>query len=484
MDPLTTIKLLKSRRTKIVATLGPSSFDEETISRMVRAGVNVFRLNMSHGTQEDHRRSFERVRAAAEGEGVPVAVLIDLAGPKIRTGAFRDGSIQVTKGEKVTVTTRQVEGGPGLLSCQYEGLTGDVRPGHRILLDDGNVELRIESVEGTEIDCLVVRGGRLRDRTGMLLPGVQVSIPALTDKDRRDAAFALDLGVDLLALSFVRSATDIEDLRAIVEEAGRTTTILAKIETAQALEEIDPIIEASNGIMVARGDLGVEVDLERVPIIQGQLVDKARALGKPVIVATQMLDSMAEHTRPTRAEVADISNAVLSGTDALLLSRETAIGKHPVLTVEMMDRIARHSEGYLWAKGAFGSISDRSPRTPPLPLGEGVARATAQLSRDLLARCILVPTRTGASGAVVSSARPASPVIAVAHDEGLCRRLALHWGVIPIQGREEDLEEPEALGRRLVLDLGLARKGDSILMVRGFHPDTALSAPSVTVLTV
>lgn len=479
----TAVRLLKRRRTKIVATLGPSSCEPAVLSQLIQAGANVFRLNMSHGDPDGHRRTYERVRAAAEKAGEPIAVLADLCGPKIRAGRFREGRIELLAGGRVTITVRDVPGEPGLIPSQYPALAGDVRPGDRILLDDGKLELRVESVAKTEIACAVVHGGTLKDHKGMNLPGVSVSAPSLTEKDRQDARFALDLGVDFLALSFVRRAADVRELRSLISESGRSAAIVAKIEKPEALADIEAILDAADGIMVARGDLGVELAPEVVPIAQDQLVERARSKNKPVIVATQMLESMIESARPTRAEVSDISHAVGSGADAVMLSAETASGAHPVPAVAMMDAVARQTESHLWGHGAFGSIREVDG-PPPLPVEDALARSTAQLSRDLRVRAIVVVSMTGRTASVVSAARPAAPVLALSSDPRTCRRMNLLWGVVPVAVENHALDDPHALARRLARAHGLANPGQFILLVRGFHAEPDRNAPTVTVLSV
>jgi pyruvate kinase len=496
----TAVHRLKRRRTKIVATLGPASAAPETLEALIEAGVDVFRLNFSHGSHTDHATTYARVRAAAQRFGTPVAVLADLCGPKIRTGLFKGGRVELVIGEHVTVTVRDVEGEPGLIPSQYGALAHDVEPGSRILLDDGNLELVVEAVAGTEIRCLVVVGGPLKDKKGINLPGVAVSAPSLTEKDRADAEFALGLGVDFLALSFVRRAEDVEGLREIVRAAGSSAAIIAKIEKPEALADIDRIMEVSDGVMVARGDLGVELPPEIVPIVQSQLVDLGRLRGKPVIVATQMLESMTEHARPTRAEVTDVSSAVRSGADAVMLSAETASGAYPVRAVQVMDRVARETEGYLWGRGAFGTMSSLpaptldhvgdGPITTPVKAGQvevrdAVARATGQLSRDLWVRAIAVFTRSGWSAAMVSSSRPQAPILAVSDDPASCRRMNLLWGVVPVcHPMDESGERLHAVARQLAIDSGLAAKGEHILRVWGFNADQPKNVPTVSVLEV
>jgi pyruvate kinase len=480
-DPLDT-KILKRRRTKIVATVGPASSDPAVLEQLLHAGVDIFRLNMSHGEHADHRQSFERIRAAAGVVGKPVAILADLCGPKIRVGRFLGGSITLSPSERVVVTTRDVLGGPGLIPSQYHALAHDVRLGDRILLDDGLLELRVEGVAGTEITCAVVTGGVLKDRKGMNLPGVAVSTAALTEKDRADAHFMLELGADLLALSFVRRAEDVQDLKALIAAAGRNTPVIAKIEKPEALTNLDAILSATDGLMVARGDLGVELPPEAVPIAQRDLVARGRRKSKPVIVATQMLESMISNPRPTRAEVSDVSSAVFHGADAVMLSAETASGAYPVKAVEMMDRVARQVEGWQWLQNGFHSLTmNEVEREPPLPLRLAVARSTAQLSRDLKVRAVVVLTRRGTSAAVVSATRPAAPVVALTLDEAVHRRLNLLWGVVPQLISQEDLEKgPQNAARREVQELGLASPGQTILFLAGFGK----REPTITVLTV
>jgi pyruvate kinase len=480
----TEIALLKYRRTKLVATLGPSSSDEPVIERLVDAGVDVFRLNMSHGDHAGHRTAYDRVRRAAEKRKKPTAVLVDLCGPKIRVGRFPEGRIQLERGKTVTVTTRDVVGSDALIPSQYDALASEVKPSDRILLDDGTLELEVIEAQGTEISCRVKSGGELKNHKGMNLPGVDLSAPALTEKDAADARFALELGCDFLALSFVRRAADVEDLRRIVDASGQRTAIVAKIERPEALRDIENILDASDGIMVARGDLGVELPPQSVPLVQSQLIDLARTRAKLVIVATQMLESMVHQPRPTRAEVTDVAFAVESGADAVMLSAESAAGKYPVAAVEMMDTIARQSEAYLWQEGAFQALSAGRTPAPPLAVEEAMARTTAQLSRDLLVRTILVISRSGRTAAVMSSSRPAAPIVTASPDPATCRRAALLWGVLPVVVEARALDDPRKLARRLARDLGIGAEGQKVLVVRGFGTDPAGDTPSVTVVTI
>jgi len=480
----TDIHLLKHRRTKIVATVGPSSSESEILEHLCHAGVNVFRMNMSHGTHAGHRETYGRIRAAAEKAGTVIGVLADLCGPKIRVGRFPEGRIVLEDGARVIVTTRDVPGAAGLIPSQYEALAADVVEGSRILLDDGKLELRVEAIDGTEIACRVMTGGVLKNHKGMNLPGVKVSAPSLTDKDREDAQFALELGVDFLALSFVREPSDVEELRGLISDRGGSAAIISKIEKPEALEQIVQIIEASDGVMVARGDLGVELPPQAVPLVQDQLIDLAREHRKPVIVATQMLESMIDNPRPTRAEVSDVANAVRAGADAVMLSAETAAGRFPIKAVEMMDTVARQTEAYQWRQGAFGSFKRFDDHPRPIPVDDALAESTAMLSRDLRVRSIVVISSRVHSATVMSSSRPAAPIVAIFPDSRAGRAASLLWGVVPVTADRQEEDSARALARRTAVELGLASSGQTILLVRGFHGDPKINAPSVTVVTV
>jgi pyruvate kinase len=473
--------LLRYRRTKIVATIGPASRDPAILEQLIAAGVNVFRLNLSHGSHEEHRTNYGHIRAAAAAAGQHIAVLADLCGPKIRVGRFPEGQILLAAGEPLTVTTRDLPGAPGLIPSQYRDLARDVRPGDSILLDDGLLELRVESTDGTDVRCVVMAGGILKDRKGMNLPNVAVSSPALTEKDRADALFAIGLGVDYLALSFVRRPDDVTDLKDLIAKAGAATPIIAKIEKPEAMDCMDEIIAEADGIMVARGDLGVEMPPETVPIVQRELVERCRLAFKPVIVATQMLESMIASPRPTRAEVSDVSTAVFEGADAVMLSAETAAGAYPVRAVKMMDRVARHTEQFQWLDRGFRSLTEHDKDLPvPLPVRIAVARSVAQLSRDLVVRSIVVRSQRGVSATVVSATRPAAPILGLTMDPAVARRMTLFWGVVPRLIEADEFGRPQETARRHVVDLGLAEAGQNILLLSGFGKDE----PKVTVLTV
>lgn len=484
MSIVTEHDLLKYRRTKIVATIGPASADPPTITRLIEAGVDVFRVNMSHGEQSAHAETIAAIRECAERLNKHTAILADLCGPKIRTGRFINGAVNIVTDARVIVTARDVVGDATIIPSQYSALSSDVVPGDRILLNDGAVELKVEKVSGTDVECLVVTGGPVGDHKGINLPGVSVSAPSLTDKDLDDAQFALSQHVDFLALSFVRSAADILALRKLVDQADWTPMIIAKIEKPEALDNSTEIIAASDGIMVARGDLGVELNPEQVPVAQHQLINRAVAANKPVIVATQMLESMISSARPTRAEVTDVSHAVSSGTDAVMLSGETAVGQFPVRAVEMMDRVARQTESYHWHTGDALKPAKVSVPHKIVPFGEAIADAAAMLITDTRARAVMVISNRGMTAATISAARPEAPVIAISPDPHICRRMSLMWGVVPHLDQNVGKENPTAVARRVAKELNLAASGDYIVLVRGFHSDPELNTPTLTLLVV
>ncbi len=484
MSITTEINLLKNRRTKIIATLGPASSEPDQIRKLIKAGVNIFRQNMSHGDHNYHKETYARVRQIAEELDKPAGILGDLCGPKIRTGKFKKDSIELKNNESVIVTTRDVEGKPGLIPSQYASLADDVELGDRILLADGTLEVEVDKIEGTEITCTVIYGGKLGNHKGINLPGVKVSAPSLTEKDIADAKLAIELGVDFLALSFVRTAEDIHDLRELMDSNGSDARIIAKIEKPEALDNASAILDAADGIMVARGDLGVELNPEQVPVAQHQLIDLARQKFKPVIVATQMLESMIEMARPTRAEVTDVAYAVNLGTDAIMLSGETAVGAFPVDAVSMMDRISRQTESYLWSHNAYGAKITENPSQTALPIWDAVANSMAQLAQDLRVHAVVVISNSGMSAATMSSARPAAPVVAITNRQDVCRKMAILWGVISVYSENAGKVNPNELAREAIRDKGLAKAGEKVLLVRGFHADDMLNTPSVTVLTI
>lgn len=439
--------LLALRRTKIVATVGPASSEEATLLALIERGVDVFRMNFSHGTHEGHRATFAAIKAAIARSGRSVAVLGDLCGPKIRVGRFVKGSILLEEGSKVVITVRKVMGDNGLIACEYAHLASDVKAGDRLLLADGTRELRVDGIQETEIMCTVVRGGELSDRKGMNLPGVNVSEASFTAKDKDDAAFACELGVDYLALSFVRQARDVVELKEFLTQRGADIPVVAKIEKAEALDCIEEILHVSDAIMVARGDLGVEMPAQDVPLVQRELTRMAIESNKPVIIATQMLESMITSGFPTRAEVTDVAWAAMNGADAVMLSGETSVGKYPVETVAMMDKIVRVIEANQSKHDGFLSLVRHaelacSKGEQEMCLLEGLSRSATLIARELQARALAVCANTGTTCRMIAQERPSAPVIGMATRASICARMSLYWGVIPVLIEEEVVKAP------------------------------------------
>jgi pyruvate kinase len=476
------VELLKTRRTKIVATIGPQSGQPAMIRELIEAGVDVFRVNMSHGSHDQHAAAIDAIRTYSAAAGRPVGVLADLCGPKIRTGRFTTDRVIVQTGSRVVVTTRDVLGTPTLIPSQYRAIADDVRPGNRILLNDGAVELRVEDVRGTEINCTVVAGGPVGHHKGINLPEVDVSAPSLTERDIVDARFAMAQRVDFIALSFVRNAGDVETLRALVGAHPAQPALIAKIEKPEALANSQEIIRAADGIMVARGDLGVELQPEQVPLAQTQLIHRARLQDKPVIVATQMLESMIVHPRPTRAEVTDVSHAVAAGADAVMLSGETAVGEHPVAAVRMMARIAHQTEAYhLYHRLPFGQPRIATEHDS-VAFGDAIANSVAQLVAETRARAVVVISMRGMTAATISAARPPAPIIAITRHPETARRMNLLWGVLPHIDEAVGHENPNIVARRSAQAMGLGGTGDFVVVVRGFHADPELNTPTITLM--
>jgi len=457
------------RRAKIVATVGPASFDPEMLERLVQAGVDVFRLNFSHGSHEDHARTLERVRAVSRHLGKPVAILQDLQGPKIRTGPLKAGKagVQLAVGGELTITTEgELAGDERLVSTTYPHLAEDVRPGDRLLVDDGLLELRVVATDGVRVRAQVVEGGRLGQNKGINLPGVALRAEALTEKDRLDLAFGVANGVDYVALSFVRTPGDVRTCRAEMERLGRVVPIVAKIEKPEAVESLDGILEAADGLMVARGDLGVELPPERVPVIQKDICRKALPRGKPVIIATQMLNSMIDHPRPTRAEATDVASAVWDGADAVMLSGETAAGRFPLQAVQMMDRMVRAAEaGVAQWEAKVGSLArDGGAARPP----EVIAAAACEAARVAGAVAIACFTKTGETARLLARLRPGVPVVAFSPEESINRRLALHWGVVSrVMEPVQDTDRMALLVSRRLLSEAPVVPGDRVVLVFG-----------------
>lgn len=452
------------RRAKIVCTLGPASSTPEMIDKLVTAGMDCARLNFSHGSHDTHAEAARMVREAGQKAGRPLALLADLCGPKMRVGRFVAGKVQLEEGQRFTLTTRDVPGTKDIVSQIYEPLPRDVSPGTHILLDDGLLRLRVIETTDTDVITEVEIGGELSDRKGLNVPGAALSTPALTDKDRTDLIFAVEtLKVDYLALSFVRRAEDVEDAKAI----ARGTPIIAKIEKPEAMNNLESILDAADGAMVARGDLGVEVGAEFVPLMQKRIIREVNKRGKLVITATQMLDSMIRNPRPTRAEAADVANAVLDGTDAVMLSGESASGRYPVESVQMMDAIVREVEKESLADDRGGL--ELPPITERWTFTEAAARAAARLTYILPLKAIVVFTRDGRTARVLSENRPKSPVIAITSRVEVATRLALAWGIVPrVEIPPEDLEETLRIATSLAVREKVCKQGDEFALITGW----------------
>jgi pyruvate kinase len=457
------------RRTKILATIGPASGSPERLAELVAAGMDGARLNFSHGAHDQHRERAELARAAAANAGRPLALVADLQGPKVRLGDLPVPRT-LTRGEQIVIAPEgtAVDGELPVSPA----VIGDVlAPGNDVLIDDGLVHLKVEEVDGGKARCAVLVGGPVSSHKGVNLPGVPLPIPSLTPKDVADLELALSIGVDYVALSFVRSAADVRDLRALIEQAGSRAEVIAKIEKAEAVEALDDILAETDAIMVARGDLGVEIGPASVPLLQKRIILRALDAGKPVITATQMLESMIEHAEPTRAEASDVANAVLDGSSALMLSGETAVGAYPVESVAYMDRIARAVEPSLGYRHELPE-ADEAPG-----IGRAMSNAACDLAETLRASAILVPTATGRTASAVARLRPRRPIIALTHNQFAVQQMALEWGVIPLLVSEaRDVEDLWGLSIGAAREAGLVSSGDRIVLTAG----TSVNIPGST----
>lgn len=451
------------RKTKIVCTLGPASESNEIIEELIRYGMDVARLNFSHGSLQGHESKIESLRKISHRLGRNVAILQDLAGPKIRIGSFKKGCAVLKSQSLFTLTSRDVGGDEHQVSVNYRNLPLEVKRGDTILIGDGALELEITDTTPTDIRCRVMAGGRISSRKGINFPSGTLKIPSLTENDRQHLIFGMEKGIDFVALSYVRRAEDVKSVREIMKSKGAEIPIIAKIETRQALDNIEALLETVDGIMVARGDLGVETPLERVPLVQKMLIAKANALGKPVITATQMLGSMVDNPRPTRAEVSDIANAIFDGTDALMLSEETAVGNYPVESVRTMANIAAASEEGFPYEVFEKKGHDRRGFTP-----DAISYGACFLAREVDAKAIVTPTESGTTARLVSRYRPAHPVIALSPNEGIVKQLNLSWGVIPIKvDRFEDTDDMIERAKRITVEMGFAKRGEKIVLTAG-----------------
>jgi pyruvate kinase len=452
------------RRAKIVCTLGPAVESPEKVRELIAAGMNMARLNLSHGGYEEHQNRLDQVRAAAAEAGVPIAILVDLQGPKIRLARFKDGPHDLSRGDVFTITTDDIEGTKDRVGTTYKGLPGDCKEGDRILIDDGKVTVEVTAVKGNDVITKVIEPGAVSNNKGINLPGVAVSVPALSEKDMDDLRWGLKAGADFIALSFVRSADDIKDVHRIMDEEGIRVPVIAKIEKPQAVDNLVGIVDAFDGIMVARGDLGVELPIEDVPLVQKRCVELARDAAKPVIVATQMLDSMITNSRPTRAEATDCANAVLDGADALMLSGETSVGEFAIEAVQTMSRIIQRTE-----EGGLERI--RPLKHEPRTKGGAITKAATEVGAIVGAKFLVAFTQSGDSARRMSRLRSPIPILALTPDHGTYNRLALTWGVEPmitpvVSHTDEMVKQVDGL----LLESKRTTIGDNVIIVAGSPP--------------
>jgi pyruvate kinase len=453
------------RKTKIVCTIGPSSESLPALKQLISAGMNVARLNFSHGDFEEHGNRIRNIREACQQLGKTVAILLDTKGPEIRTGKLKEDAYELVQDETIVLTTEELLGDNKRLSVTYKQLPRDVQVGSTILIDDGLIGLTVTAIRGTEIECRIVNGGTIKSKKGVNVPGVRISLPGITEKDAGDIVFGIQQGVDFIAASFVRKASDVLEIRKLLEEhEAQHIQIISKIENQEGVHNLDEILEVSDGLMVARGDLGVEIPAEEVPLVQKRMIKKCNHVGKPVITATQMLDSMQRNPRPTRAEASDVANAIFDGTDAIMLSGETAAGKYPVESVQTMSRIAERAELALDHHEIFVRQSTAQQTT----ITEAISQSVANSALDLDAKAIITPTESGYTARMVSKYRPKSPIIAITRNEQVMRRLCLIWGVLPITGKEaHNTDEMFQFAVEDTRQAGHIKLGDLVIITAG-----------------
>ena len=471
------------KKTKIVATIGPASESEENLRKLFLNGVNVCRLNFSHGNHDEHLVRMVNIKKIREEMNLPIAIMLDTKGPEIRLGDFKDGIIELEQDDIFTLTTRDILGDKSIISITYKGLPMDVEIGGRILIDDGLVELKVlEIIDGTDIKCVTINSGTLKNHKGVNVPGVKINLPAVTEKDINDIKFGIQNDIDFIAVSFVRTADDVTIIRRILEQNdGQQIQIISKIESQQGVDNIDEIIRVSDGIMVARGDLGVEVQTEQIPLIQKSLIRKCNIAGKPVITATQMLDSMMRNPRPTRAEVTDVANAILDGSTAIMLSGETAAGKYPVESVRMMYSIAVTTEESLNYPELLKSRSDMNE----LSTTNSIGKATCNTAQDLVATAIITATSSGFTSKAISKFRPKAPIIAATTTESVRRKLALEWGVYPVLSKlSTSTDEVIDNSISAAIDNGYAQEGDLVIITAGIPVGLAGTTNMIKVHTI
>ncbi|KMO86537.1 pyruvate kinase [Megasphaera cerevisiae DSM 20462] len=467
------------KKTKIVCTLGPSSNTPEIIEKMIKAGMNVARFNFSHGTHEEHKKRIEMVRAASQKLNVPVALMLDTKGPEIRLGMFKNGSIEMEAGNTFTLTARDVEGDETISTVSYKELPQDVKTGDHILLSDGLVNLEVLDVDGADIHTRIINSGKMSDRKRVAVPGITINLPPVSETDAADIEFGIRMNMDWIAASFIQRGRDVVTIRKILEKHDNHMQIISKIECQAAVQNIDEIIKMSDGIMVARGDLGVEVPAEEVPTLQKMLIHKCQAAGKPVITATQMLESMCSNPRPTRAETGDVANAILDGTDAVMLSGETAGGSYPVEAVQTMARVATFTES------KFTPDAHQNEHAESATTTESIGKATVKIAEDLHAAAIIASTERGGTAQMISKFRPECPVVAVSPHENIVRRLQMNWGVQAIVGKEaSDTDEVVDTAIFAALDNDLIKAGDLVVLTAGVPVAKAGSTNMIRVQVV
>ena len=451
------------KNTKIICTIGPASQNPETIKKLILAGMNVARLNFSHGSYEEQANKFHMIQDASKELGIPVAILQDTKGPEIRLRDFANGKEELKAGQKFTLTTDEIAGTNEKVSITYKNLPNDVEEGMAILLDDGLIELRVDKVTATDIECTVINGGFVSNKKGVNVPGAELSMPFISDVDREDILFGIKMGFDFLACSFVRSKDDILAVRKILDEHGAKTKVIAKIENMQGIRNLAEILEVSDGIMVARGDMGVEIPLEEVPVIQKKMIKKAIASGKQVITATQMLESMTKNPRPTRAETTDVANAIYDGTTAIMLSGETANGQYPVEAVETMTKIAQRAELDIDYINRFQKTEMHG-----VDVTNAISHATCTTAMDLKAAAIITVTMSGFTAEMIARYKPNCPIIACSVDEGVCRQVNMLWGVRPLLiDKKESADELFKEAVRKSQEAGYVKKGDIVVLTAG-----------------
>ncbi|WP_410536384.1 pyruvate kinase [Streptomyces sp. KL2] len=455
------------RRSKIVCTLGPAVDSYDQLKTLIEAGMNVARFNMSHGSHAEHEERYHRLRKASQETGRAIGVLADLQGPKIRLETFADGPVELVRGDEFTITTEDVPGDRTICGTTYKGLPGDVSKGETVLINDGNVSLQVIDVDGPRVRCIVIEGGVISDHKGINLPGVAVNVPALSDKDVEDLKFALEMGCDMVALSFVRDAADVRDVHRVMDEVGRRVPVIAKVEKPQAVENMEEVVLAFDGVMVARGDLAVEYPLEKVPMVQKRLIEMCRRNAKPVIVATQMMESMITNSRPTRAEASDVANAILDGTDAVMLSAESSVGQYPIETVKTMSKIVQAAEEELLSRGLQPLVPGKKPRTQ----GGSVARAACEMADFLNGKALVAFTKSGDTARRLSRYRAAQPILAFTTEPSTACQLTLSWGVesfvVPHVDHTDDMVD---LVDAELLKLQRYNTGDTMIMTAGSPP--------------